>query len=104
MYIGRNVSHPLILGWDFIKMYVNSINVDRGTMTILNKEIPMLRKNRDSLLCCNLITNRNERIPPETQVFVNAKPETSPFQPVPYQYRGKLESQYFQDEDIRLHI
>ncbi|KAJ8045567.1 hypothetical protein HOLleu_08601 [Holothuria leucospilota] len=43
-HVARNVSKPLILGWDFLLRHKASVDITEGTMTLGEEAVPLLRR------------------------------------------------------------
>ncbi|KAJ8035113.1 DNA damage-inducible protein 1 [Holothuria leucospilota] len=99
-HVARNVSKPLILRWDFLLRHKASVDIIKGVMTLGNEEVPLLKRQTGAPLCCNLILQNPVTIPPESQVQVKAKLETSPYKMLPDKYDGVIEDRYFDEPSI----
>ncbi|KAJ8035952.1 hypothetical protein HOLleu_19788 [Holothuria leucospilota] len=99
-HIGRNITQPMIIGWDFIKRHIQEVDILQGTVTVEGEKISMLRKEKNAPVCCNLILEQPVTIPPQTQVHIQARLETPPYKVLPDSYIGLLEPRYFEEPDI----
>ncbi|KAJ8037827.1 hypothetical protein HOLleu_18745 [Holothuria leucospilota] len=99
-HVVRNVSRPLLLGWDFLLHNQATVDVREGVLVIGDDKLPLLRKRHDAPASCNLITVEHTIIPPESYVQIRAMLETSPYIISPDSYVGILEPKYFDEPAI----
>ncbi|MEW8548469.1 MAG: reverse transcriptase domain-containing protein, partial [Candidatus Thiodiazotropha sp.] len=100
-YVTREMSHPVLLGWDFIQGNDVTINGSKSEMTIGASTIQFLPLWRILPRVCSASLKESVVIPPRTEVMVAAKLEpVKNYEIVPDGYDGVLEAKdIFQNEE-----